>query len=103
MSKILSIDADVIVFTKRADGKIFLASNIRPNGMALLLFYFFRLRHGQTQPMRNILSDMVATHCQYHCMPDIAIDINRQICCAAANIANCHAHLTFLLGQHHFC
>ena len=52
--------------------------------------------------MRNILRDMVAAHRENHRVPDIAIDIDRQVRCAAANITNRDTHLTFLLGQDHF-
>ncbi len=53
--------------------------------------------------MGDILREMVAAHCQHHRMPYVAIDVDRQVGRAAADIAHRHAHLAFLLGQDDFC
>src|SRR5215207_6703407 len=35
-------------------------------------------------------------------MPHIAIYIDRQVSSTAADVTDCHAHLAFLFGEHHF-
>src|SRR5512134_3579183 len=52
--------------------------------------------------MCDILCDMIAANRQDHRMPDIAVDIDCQVSCTAADIADRHAHLAFLLSQNYF-
>jgi hypothetical protein len=45
---------------------------------------------------------MIAANSENHRVPHIAVDIDREIRCAAANITDSDTHLTFILSQHHF-
>ena len=90
------------ILPKRADVEVFLRADLGPDGMALLLLHFLRLGHWQAQAVRDILCEMVAADRKHHRMPYVAIDVDRQVGGATADIANRDAHLPFLLGQHDF-
>src|ERR1700690_1723205 len=70
--------------------------------MPLLFFDILGLSDWQAQSMRDILRNMIATNGEHHGVPNIAIHINCEVSCSAADVANCYAHLSFLLGQYNF-
>ncbi len=67
----------------------------------MLFLHILGLGKGQAQSMRNILGDVIAADRQHHRMPHVAIDVDRQVGRAAADVADRHTHLALLLGQHH--
>jgi len=51
--------------------------------------------------VRNIAGDVIAAYRQHTGMPDIPINVNGQVGCAAANVADHHAHLPLGFRKHH--
>lgn len=61
--------------------------------MSVLFLYLFSLVRADAQTDGDILCNMVSANGQHVGMPHIAVDVNGEVACAAADVTNANAHV----------